>query len=153
MRKILLCALLLPLTCLYAQQAYMHVKLKGGGTTSFAVQDIRKLTFDTTTTGVYDGKILNIIKTFTLLQNYPNPFNPSTTIGYQLPKTGNVDVNVYDINGRLVRTLLAERQEIGAHSIRWDGRNNDGRMAASGMYFYQVKFDHSVLSKKMLLLK
>jgi uncharacterized protein (UPF0218 family) len=88
----------------------MHVKLKGGGVTSFSIQDIRKITFDSLSVGVKDEKMLNVIKSFTLLQNYPNPFNPTTTIVYELPKAGIVDVKVYDINGRLVRSVLEEHQ-------------------------------------------
>jgi hypothetical protein len=92
---------------MYGQQTYMHVKLKGDGVTSFSIQDIRKITFDIGD-GVKDEKMLNVMKTFTLLQNYPNPFNPTTTIMYELPKAGMVDVKVYDINGRLIRSVLGD---------------------------------------------
>lgn len=138
---------------MYGQQTYMHVKLKGGGVTSFSIQDIKKITFDVTTGGIKDEKMLNVIKTFTLLQNYPNPFNPTTTIEYELPKSGMVDVKIYDINGRLIRTMLNEHQEMGTHQIKWDSKNDAGTTVASGVYFYQIRFDNSVLSRKMLLLK
>jgi hypothetical protein len=131
----------------------MHVKLKGGGVTSFSIQDIRKITFDSLSVGVKDEKMLNVIKSFTLLQNYPNPFNPTTTIVYELPKAGIVDVKVYDINGRLVRSVLEEHQEMGVHQILWDSKNDAGASVASGVYFYQIRFNQSVLSRKMLLLK
>ena len=87
------------------------------------------------------------------MQNYPNPFNPTTTIMYELPKAGMVDVKVYDINGRLVRSVLGEHQELGTHRLQWDSKNDAGASVASGVYFYQVRFDQSVLSRKMLFLK
>lgn len=141
------------ISCVYGQDTYMHVKLKGGGVTSFSIQDIRKITFDSLSVGVKDEKMLNVIKSFTLLQNYPNPFNPTTTIVYELPKAGIVDVKVYDINGRLVRSVLEEHQEMGVHQILWDSKNDAGASVASGVYFYQIRFNQSVLSRKMLLLK
>ncbi|MDI6767818.1 MAG: FlgD immunoglobulin-like domain containing protein [Bacteroidota bacterium] len=153
MIKKLLLVMIFTISCTYGQQTYMQVKLKGGGITSFSIQDIQKITFNTTLVGVKDDKIFNVIKTFTLLQNYPNPFNPTTIIEYELPKAGMVDVKVYDINGRLVRSVLGEHQELGAHQIRWDSKNDAGASVASGVYFYQIRFAQSVLSRKMLLLK
>ena len=153
MRKIIVCLILLPLTCLYSQQTYMRVSLKGGSTSSFPIQDM-KITIKLTFTGVGDEqKYHSVLRAFKLLQNFPNPFNPTTTIKYEIPKAGMVDVQLYDINGRLIRTLLSEHQEFGAHSLRWDSRNDVGTMVSSGVYFYQVRFDQTVLSRKMLLLK
>ena len=88
-----------------------------------------------------------------LFQNYPNPFNPVTMITYQLPKSGFVEIKIFDITGRLVRTLISEQQEFGSHQILWDSRNESGQTAASGLYFYQIRFENSFLSSKMLLLK
>jgi hypothetical protein len=93
------------------------------------------------------------IKTFALLQNYPNPFNPSTTIQYDIPRVGAVDIRIFDINGRLVRTFSSQRDEPGSHSVLWNGHNGSGQSVASGVYFYQVQFDNSVLTRRMLLLK
>lgn len=153
MIKKMIMVMIFTISCVYGQDTYMHVKLKGGGVTSFSIQDIRKITFDSLSVGVKDEKMLNVIKSFTLLQNYPNPFNPTTTIVYELPKAGIVDVKVYDINGRLVRSVLEEHQEMGVHQILWDSKNDAGASVASGVYFYQIRFNQSVLSRKMLLLK
>ena len=153
MIKKLILVMIFTISCVYGQQTYMHVKMKGGGVTSFSIQDIRKITFYEISPGVKDDKILNVIKTFTLFQNYPNPFNPTTTIMYELPKAGLVDVKIYDINGRLVRSVLGEHQELGTHRLQWDSKNDAGASVASGVYFYQVRFDQSVLSRKMLFLK
>ncbi len=136
----------------YSQTYYMNVRMKGGSTTSIPVQDIQKLTFSGMT-NVGNERIANVIKTFTLLQNYPNPFNPTTTIEYQLPKSGNVEIKIFNLNGQLVSKLEGTHQIQGVHTVVWDGRNSGGQTVASGMYIYQVVFENSMLAKKMLFLK
>ena len=76
---------------------------------------------------------------YSLSQNYPNPFNPETSIEYGLPEAAQVTINIYDINGHLVRSLLSEQQTAGNHSVKWDGRNNNGAKVVSGVYFYYFK--------------
>jgi len=84
-----------------------------------------------------------------LSQNYPNPFNPSTTIGFGLPQTGKVTLEVFDILGRRVATLLnGENKSAGRHSITFDARN-----LASGMYIYRLRAGNSVIIKKLTLIK
>jgi hypothetical protein len=85
--------------------------------------------------------------------NYPNPFNPQTTISFNLPKSGRVELSVFDIRGRLVRTLMDGVVEAGTHSSVWNGRNDQGAEAASGTYFYQLRTDSETLREKMVLLK
>ncbi len=91
--------------------------------------------------------------TLALGQNSPNPFNPSTRIGFSLPQAGDVTLAVYDLSGRLVRTLLDSRQTAGAHAVRWDGRDDDGSQAASGIYLYRLITDEGTLARKMILVK
>ncbi|MBI4810963.1 MAG: T9SS type A sorting domain-containing protein, partial [Ignavibacteriales bacterium] len=116
----------------YSQTYYMNVRIKGGGTTSIPVNDIQKLTFSGTT-AVGNERLATVIKTFALLHNYPNPFNPSTTIEYQLPKTGNVEIKIFSINGQLVKTLESTHKIAGTHAVVWDGKNNTGQTVASGL--------------------
>ncbi len=71
--------------------------------------------------------------------NYPNPFNPETTISYDISKQGNVSVDIYNLKGQKVKSLLNETQEAGAHKIIWQGDNEDGKQVSSGNYFYKVK--------------
>ena len=137
----------------YSQTYYMNVRMKGGGTTSIPIQDIQKLTFSGISTAVGNERLATVIKTFALLQNYPNPFNPSTTIEYQLPKTGNVEIKIFSLNGQLVKTLESTHQIAGTHAVVWDGKNNGGQIVASGLYVYQVAFENSMLAKKMLFIK
>jgi hypothetical protein len=86
--------------------------------------------------------------TFQLYVNYPNPFNPKTTIKYCIPRADMVILNIYDITGRLVKSLVSEYQKEGLHSIEFDGSN-----CASGIYFYRLVSGDFVASKKMVLLK
>jgi len=83
-----------------------------------------------------------------LSQNYPNPFNPTSVIEYTLPTDGFVSLKVYDILGREVTALVNEKQNAGKHSVNFNGAS-----LASGIYFYVLKTDNFVLSKKMNLIK
>ena len=137
----------------YSQTYYMNVRLKGGATTSLPVMDIQKLTFQRITPDVKDGKWATVIKLFALFQNYPNPFNPSTTIEYELPKPGSVEVRILNVAGQLVKTLDRSFQVEGPHTVIWDGKNNSGHSVASGVYFYQLSYENAPLTRKMLLIK
>lgn len=90
---------------------------------------------------------------FSVSQNYPNPFNPSTTIDYSVPAISNVQINIYDASGRLIRSLLNDTENAGGHSVSWNGKDNSNKTVASGVYFYQVEIGNFVQAKKMLLLK
>ena len=94
-----------------------------------------------------------IPRVFTAEQNYPNPFNSTTTIEYNLPQEAGVYVSVYDIFGRRVRTLVNGSGSPGYHVVSWDGRNEAGKLVASGVYFYQVVADDFFAVRKMRLLK
>ncbi len=86
--------------------------------------------------------------------NFPNPFNPVTLISYDLPAPAVVDLRVYDLSGRLVRTLAdAEIAVAGRHTTPWDGRDDAGRDVASGVYFYRLETGEESLSRRMILLK
>lgn len=89
----------------------------------------------------------------TLAQNYPNPFNPQTWIDFSLPRTQAVSLRIYDERGRLVRTLVDGLTGEGDHQVRWDGRDNSGRGAASGVYHYLLRTEGGTLRHKMTLLR
>ena len=88
-----------------------------------------------------------------LNQNYPNPFNPSTEIGFDLPKSSFVSLDIYDVLGRKVTTLINEHLAAGSKRVQWDGRDNAGAEVASGVYFYRLRTGDQVEVKKMVLLK
>jgi len=88
-----------------------------------------------------------------LSQNFPNPFNPITEIRYNLPIDQVVAITVYDLNGRVVRTLINGAQSAGYHKVIWDGTNENGIAISTGIYFYQMRAGDFVEMKKMVLLK
>ncbi len=90
---------------------------------------------------------------FALHQNSPNPFNPCTTISFDLPSAGEVHLEVFDVTGRLVATLLDGPCEAGRQAAIWRGRSDDGHQAGSGMYFYRLSAAAFSETRKMLLLK
>jgi hypothetical protein len=94
-----------------------------------------------------------IPKSFAISQNYPNPFNPQTVIKYDLPKPSHVRLLIYNILGQKVRTVVDEDQGAGRKSVNWDGKDDQGKDVASGIYFYQIKAGEFSMVKKMVLLK
>jgi len=93
-----------------------------------------------------------------LAQNQPNPFNPATTIGFALPRTGGKSVGpvtlaIYDVSGRLVRSLVDGPFAAGKHAIEWDGRDARGLSAPSGIYLYRLTANSLTLTRRMVLLK
>ncbi len=94
---------------------------------------------------------------FSLSQNYPNPFNPGTRLQYTVAGNYNrpvkVSLKIYNILGQLVRTLVNEPQEAGQYEVLWDGRNQDGSDAASGIYFCQLKIADVSQTRRMVLLR
>lgn len=88
-----------------------------------------------------------------LTGNYPNPFNPETRINYSLKSTQDISLNIYNIKGQKVRTLIDQVQESGNHSVVWNGRDDSNKAVTSGIYFYKMKSGKYSSSKKMILLK
>jgi hypothetical protein len=92
-------------------------------------------------------------ETFTLDQNRPNPFNPTTEISYSLPEGCDVSLDIYNITGQRVTTLVNHYQDAGIHSVTWNSRDDNGRQVASGIYFYRLTADNYAETKKMILMK
>jgi hypothetical protein len=90
---------------------------------------------------------------FAVGQSYPNPFNPSAKISFALPSDGRVLIEVYNIVGRKVITLIDGHKQAGYHSVRWFGKDIQGRPVASGVYFCRVQFGEDADVQKMILLK
>ena len=90
---------------------------------------------------------------FALAQNYPNPFNPVTTIQYALPRTTQVVLSIFNIQGEKVCTLVNARQSAGVFVVRWDATDEFGRRVSSGLYLYELQTDFGRVHQKMLLLR
>jgi len=123
--------------------------LQGGIYRAMVSQDIG----DETGFGPQAGEDRAIPKAYELSQNYPNPFNPATTIRLSLPEAGAASLRVYDLAGRLVRTLVRGVVPAGGLVLTWDGTDEMGRRVASGVYLYRLEAPGVAMTKKMMLLK
>ena len=92
-------------------------------------------------------------KAFAVHQNFPNPFNPTTTLRYDLPEDGMVNVTIYDMMGRIVNHLVNGHQSAGYKTTEWNGTNSMGEPVSAGMYLYQINAGQFQQTKKMILLK
>jgi flagellar hook assembly protein FlgD len=94
-----------------------------------------------------------IPKEFMLYSAFPNPFNPSTTIRFDLPEDSFVSINIYDMMGRKVKTLINDNISVGRRSISWDGTNDLNQSVSAGTYFYSINAGRFSDTKKIILLK
>lgn len=105
-------------------------------------------------TGIAEPGADGLPQSFDLQQNYPNPFNPATAISYQLAAASNVEITIYNTLGQKVRTLVNEaRKPAGYYRAEWDGRNDAGAAAASGVYLYRLHAGGFIKVRKMLLIR
>ena len=110
-----------------------------------------------------DGKLLGqgglskeltpVPEEYALHQNFPNPFNPNTTIVFEVPESGHIRLDVYDLLGRQVRTLINEDMPTGFKTIVWDSLNERGIPVSAGIYLYLIQAGEYLQTKKMVLLK
>ena len=107
---------------------------------------------------IYDMQLLItpvelLPKIFALHQNYPNPFNPVTTLRYDLPENAMINITIYDMLGKQVKTLVNQTQDAGYKSVIWDATNDYGKPVSAGIYLYQIQAGEYISTKKMVLLK
>ena len=88
-----------------------------------------------------------------LSQNYPNPFNPATLITFSVRVPGEVKLRIYDVTGRVLRTLVDGWRGTGAYREMWDGKRDDGTAVASGVYFYRLETNGFTATHKMVLMR
>ncbi|MDZ7725272.1 MAG: T9SS type A sorting domain-containing protein [candidate division KSB1 bacterium] len=94
-----------------------------------------------------------VVSDFKLGANYPNPFNPTTTIDYQINQPGQVKLNVYNVLGEKVKTLVNENKIAGTYQVTWEGTNDMNVKVATGVYFYKLEMGDQVQIQKMMLVK
>ena len=128
------------------QQGILRFKASG-----VPLPDIQKTIDGLLTTGIETN--LPLQNTFRLMGNYPNPFNPFTYIRFELSQAQQIELQIFDSNGRLLRQLLKGHLEAGLHQISWDGRNQALQAVPSGTYFYRLSNKNQQIVKKMLLIK
>ena len=87
-----------------------------------------------------------------LHSNFPNPFNPSTTLRYDLPQSGMVNITIHNVRGELVKTLLNSYQNAGFKSVLWNATNDRNKPVSAGLYIYTIQAKEATQSKKMILL-
>ena len=123
-----------------------------GGRTQDNIIYFDNISFYSNSVGI-DNRSETFPQGFVLEQNFPNPFNPSTTLRYELPEDGLVNVTIYDMMGRQVSTLLSSHQTAGYKSIQWNATNDFGKPVSAGVYLYQIQAGEFVQTRKMVLLK
>jgi hypothetical protein len=126
---------------LVATDEYLY---KTGGTLNSYQISLPELDTDWETTQLVE---------FTLSQNYPNPFNPVTTLRYDLTEDAFVNITIYDMMGRVVKTLVNNQQNAGFKSVIWDATNDAGSPVSAGLYLYTIQAGAFRQTKKMVLLK
>ncbi len=94
-----------------------------------------------------------VVRQIRLYPNYPNPFNPGTTIRFYLPRTSRVRLEIFDILGRKIRTLVEGVRPAGEHRVTWDGRDGSARQVSGGVYFYRLESEGYLMQRKMLLIR
>jgi len=102
---------------------------------------------------ISNDEITQIPTTFVVHQNYPNPFNPVTTLRYDLPEDALVNITIYDMMGRVVKTMVNTQQNAGFKSVRWNATNDKGSPVSAGLYLYTIEAGDFRQTKKMVLLK
>lgn len=102
---------------------------------------------------IENGNSTELPTVFHLSQNYPNPFNPTTTIAFDLPQNSFAELEIYDISGKKVRTVVNKNMEAGSHQVVWNGLDDLGNQVASGVYFYRIQAGEFIAVNKMMLLR
>lgn len=133
------------------EYSFVDNSAKAGGTYYYRLEDVN-INGVRTEHGPISIKITAPEK-FELSQNYPNPFNPETKIRYQLPSASLVQIRIFDVLGREVKTLINQDVEAGYHIETWNALNNDGVRVSSGVYYYYIRAGEFKITKKMLLMK
>ncbi|MEI2811253.1 MAG: FlgD immunoglobulin-like domain containing protein [Nocardioides sp.] len=118
---------------------------------SWGINDVTGYECDTFVSAVHDGALP---ARFAVGQNHPNPFNPSTTISFAVPENaGQVTLAIFDVSGRLVRTLESGSLGAGTYTREWNGRDDMGRAVGSGTYFYRLAGNEFSEARKMILIQ
>ena len=131
----------------------VYVTGYSNGTSQIGSNDYATIKYVQNDSVVYEPDKKEVPSQFTLSQNYPNPFNQTTKIEFALKNSDFVSLNIYDILGRKVRTLVTQDLSLGHKSVLWYGKDDSGNDVASGTCFYRIKVRDFSETKKLVLLK
>ena len=129
----------------------MKIHLSNGETVEFDTSEIVEITFGNVSVEEMVEFISQIPIKF--LKNYPNPFNPTTTISFEIGESGKTKIEIFNVKGQKVTTLVDKEMEFGKHSVIWEGKDSNNRRVSSGMYFYKITVNGNEKTSKMLMLK
>jgi hypothetical protein len=117
------------------------------------IMPVDTLVFTTTHIVSVEKDAQNVPSDYILYPNFPNPFNPATTITYALPVPDRVHVEIFNMTGQKVRTLINDQKEAGTYSVQWEGRDAFGKPAGSGIYICRMQTGHKIFEQKMILIR
>ena len=120
-----------------------------GPTHTYSILNIESMEFS----GELSMSDIQKLTSFSLNQNYPNPFNPVTMIHFEINEPGETRVDIFNLKGQLVNTLINKHLNVGEHQIKWDGKTIDGSLLGSGLYIYRVSINDKQMSRQMIMLK
>ena len=138
-----------------AQRDVDAINFNGNLHGTFYLDDVRLITAANVrcATAVEEEETASLPGAFALDQNYPNPFNSGTVIRFELPTAGQTELAVYNVVGQKVASLVDGTREAGRYTVRWKGRDNRGQTLGSGVYFYRLRVNKHVETRKLLLLR
>ena len=151
MRKSIIIFLIILISSLLSAET-MTINLSNGETVEFDTSEIQEITFGPDVSVEEMVEFISQIP-IKILKNYPNPFNPTTTISFEIAEKGKTEVEIFNIKGQKVKTLLNENLEAGQHSVIWNGKTDSEKQVSSGMYFYKVSVNNNQKISKMIMLK
>ena len=152
LKRILILNLIIFTVC-FSQNNYLNISFTDGSNISYALQNIKDIDFTGITAIESCEQREHLAKTFQVFQNYPNPFNPATTIEFALPEPGFVVISIYDLKGGLIKKLLKQKMDPGKYKIIWQGKNSSGQKVSNGIYFYTIRYNKTIITQKMMLIK
>ncbi len=124
------------------------------GADSYALASIIRIEFVWDVSGIQTPEdAAGLLKAMRLFQNRPNPFAPATRICFELAEVGRVELGIYSVDGRLIRTLVDEERLAGGHEVTWDGCDAEGKKMPGGVYFYKLTAPGIAESRRMILLQ
>lgn len=149
MQKLTIILIMFMCSILFAET--MIINFIDGSTIEFDTTEIFEITFDNVTV----EEMVNLMSQIPIryINNYPNPFNPNTTISFEISESGQTLIEVFNMKGQSIITLLDQHMENGKHTVEWSGIDRNNKQVSSGIYFYKISVNGNQKVNKMIMLK